>query len=72
MIGRDGAWTFKKDGSLKILAEFHESRILGFLAVMCVSQSRFYTKLSCSLNFFSYKVKRHLNILEFELAFKTF
>ena len=36
-----GEWSFKNSGSRKILVEFHGSRSLVFLAVMCVSQSRF-------------------------------
>ena len=38
---RGGEWSFKISGSRKILVEFHGSRSLVFLAVMCVSQSRF-------------------------------
>lgn len=64
VVGRSDAWSFKKDGSLKILAEFHESRSLGFLAVMCISQSRV-TQICLAVliffkakkNLFSYKVK---------------
>ena len=38
---RGGEWSFKNPGSRKILIEFHGSRSLVFLSVMCVSQSRF-------------------------------
>ncbi len=41
MLFRGGEWSFKISGSRKILVEFHGSRSLVFLAVMCVSQSRF-------------------------------
>ena len=40
---RGGEWSFKNAGSRKILVEFHGSRSLVFLAVMCVSQSRFFS-----------------------------
>ena len=40
-IFRGGEWSFKNPGSRKILVEFHGSRSLVFLSVMCVSQSRF-------------------------------
>ena len=39
---RGGEWSFKNSGSRKILVEFHGSHSLVFLAVMCVSQSRFF------------------------------
>jgi len=39
---RGGEWFFKNSGSRKILVEFHGSRSLGFWAVMCVSQCRFW------------------------------
>ena len=39
---RGGEWSFKHHGSRKIFAEFHSSRNLVFLAVMCVSQSQFF------------------------------
>ena len=38
---RGGEWSFNNSGSRKILVEFDGSRSLSFLAVMCVSQSRF-------------------------------
>ena len=38
---RGGEWSFKNSRSSKILVEFHGSRSLVFLAVMCVMQSRF-------------------------------
>ena len=38
---RGGEWSFKNSGSRKILVEFHGSRSLVFLSVICVSQSRF-------------------------------
>ena len=38
---RGGEWFLKNSGSRKILVEFHGSRSLVFLVVMCVSQSRF-------------------------------
>ena len=46
---RGGQWFFKNSGSRKILVEFHGSLSLFFWVVMCVSQSRFYTKVCRSL-----------------------
>ena len=43
-VFRGGEWSFKNFGSRKILVEFHGSHSLVFLAVMCVSQSRFLFK----------------------------
>ena len=47
---RGGEWSFKSSGSRKILVQFHGSR---FLAVMCVSQSRFFYKAVSESRFFA-------------------
>ena len=41
IYGKGGEWSFENSGSRKILVEFHRSCSLVFLAVMCVSHSRF-------------------------------
>ena len=38
---RGGEWSSKNARSGKILVEFHRSRSLAFLAVICILQSRF-------------------------------
>ena len=57
---RGGEWSFKSHVSTKI----HRCRTLVFFAVMCVSQSRFFSRLTKSRNidlficlFFSYYLK---------------
>ena len=56
---RGGEWSFKNSGSRKVLVEFHGSRSLVFLAVMCVSQSRFlYKALSKSRLFARLRVSK--------------
>ena len=51
---RGGEWSFKKNGCREILAVFHGSRSLVFLAVMWVSQCPFFHEtVSESARFFA-------------------
>ena len=54
---RGGEWSFKNSGSRKLFVEFHGSRSLVSLAVLCVSQFRFFIRRSG-------KVSRSLDFLQ--------
>ena len=62
---RGGEWSFKDYESRKILVGFHTSRILVFLAAMCVSQSRFFHETASKSRFFARVRKFQSNSVKF-------